>query len=316
VAINALPKVKVVVPDMLENPHDLVARAAEILAKAQLMDGILSEPPDRCLDIRVSPGSLDRALRIANALIEALETQGLALQVDILSPERHEPEPAQHDAEVWNLIVLPDRAATRVQCDGEWLELDLCEESDRVEDAKSDPARRRLGGDTWRTESPPTYHLEPNGRLRLSLTNVYHLKIRRSWGDGERQRLETCLPAFIAHLRVAAAAMRLWREKDERRRSRAEAEAELRRVEAEEKMREERLLALVAQWRTAADVRSYVEEAARVVDSSEAAEQRKVELRRELDWARLYADRIDPVNSLRSHLHVVVRADHEDGLSE
>ena len=67
----------VVVSPSLENPHRLVVLATRYLAKAHVNAGLVSVSRKSCLDIRVAPDSVDRALRIFDALVKAVEATGL-----------------------------------------------------------------------------------------------------------------------------------------------------------------------------------------------------------------------------------------------
>ena len=79
------------VPAVLENPHRLVQLSARYLQRAHPKDGVVSAPRQTCLDIRVAPASLDRALRICDALIKAMEAAGLVVEIAVV--ENTEPTP-------------------------------------------------------------------------------------------------------------------------------------------------------------------------------------------------------------------------------
>lgn len=57
----------------------------------------------------------------------------------------------------------------------------------------------------------------PNGRLAFSLSALEGLGVRSLWSDGKRQRLEDCLADFLAHLPLAAQAIKDGREAEKRR---------------------------------------------------------------------------------------------------
>ena len=120
----------IVVAETLENPHKLVALSARYLAKAHPEDGLVAAPRRSCLNIRVSPDSLDRALRICDALIRALETAGLKVEIALVEDEElvqpvyyQQQDPEPH----------PPARVTRVLCDEEWIEFCLTEKVSRVE---------------------------------------------------------------------------------------------------------------------------------------------------------------------------------------
>lgn len=131
---NAVPIVlaePIVVAETLEDPHRLVALSARYLGKAEPRNGVVCAPCRSCLDICVSPASLDRALRIADALLKGLTRAQLKVEVSPIEeeqPERHgyyglpEREPR------------PPRRVTRLRCDDEWISIALTERVRRTVD--------------------------------------------------------------------------------------------------------------------------------------------------------------------------------------
>ncbi|MCU0626942.1 MAG: hypothetical protein MUF21_10740, partial [Gemmatimonadaceae bacterium] len=73
-AFEARPENRLVVPDVLEQPHRLVAAAVAAMRTAKANPQQILEPRGaRCLDLAVSMGTVDRALRVYDVLIKALE---------------------------------------------------------------------------------------------------------------------------------------------------------------------------------------------------------------------------------------------------
>jgi len=289
----------IVVAETLENPHKLVALSARYLAKAHPEDGLVAAPRRSCLNIRVSPDSLDRALRICDALLKAMETAGL--QVEIALVEDEEPvQPIYYQRQ--DREPRPPARVTRVLCDEEWIDFCLTEKVSRVEGPPPTAADKQTY--TWPSR---VYAYEPTGELSLQLTNVEGLGVRSRWQDGKRQRLEDCLGAFIAHLSTVALAFKLKREDDERRAIEAR-EAALRRHEEEmrrldeaerqrqEELREKRLETEVALWRRAEDIRAYAKATLESLGDGDAITENGKSIRESMQWALDYADRIDPLN--------------------
>lgn len=76
------------VPSRLVDPHPLVRQTAAVLKPARPgLYGTIRARRDRCLDLRVGPRSRERALRIMDALIKALEHRASA------SPSRRRRSP-------------------------------------------------------------------------------------------------------------------------------------------------------------------------------------------------------------------------------
>jgi hypothetical protein len=78
----------IVVPTTLTKPHPLVRQTAEVLRPRQPSStGLLEPPRKQSLNIEVSPESLERALRIMDALIKALEAMGGSVSLNGKSTE-------------------------------------------------------------------------------------------------------------------------------------------------------------------------------------------------------------------------------------
>jgi hypothetical protein len=288
----------IAVPTVLENPHRLVALSARYLQKARPKDGVVSAPKYSCLDIRVSLESLDRALRICDALIRAMETAGLVVKV--VAVESTEPPPRHYHGSS-DETPRPPQRSTRVLCDDEWITFSLTEKVRRVLDPG--PAAPASGAQTW---EPRAYTYEPTGELAIHVTNADNLGIRTKWQDGKRQRLEQMLESFVENLSTVALAFKIKRDDDEQRAveareaERRRCEEELRRYEEaarqrEEKKKVEELEAEVARWKRAQDIRDYVEAAKRSLEAEGVAAEDAERTRDRLRWALKYADQIDPL---------------------
>lgn len=282
----------VVVADELVEPHKLVARTAKRLTRAKPSNGTVAGRPLGLLDVTVGPDSLDRAMRIYDALLKGMEAIGL--RVEITGPsEFKRDELARHLTEHLDQV-------TRTCCNDEWITLALWEEVRRSEDPKPEVKPRRTSwGDVYTPWQPTTYTHTPTGTLALQMTNVSGLGLRTMWRDGKHQRLEDCVAPFIAHLGVAAQALKADRTEKERKRQEAEAERK-RREEVLEQRRaaEERLDRLkreAAAWRDANQLRDYAKEALARLDEAESPGDDEQVRRFELTWLLSYADRLDPL---------------------
>jgi hypothetical protein len=77
----------IVVPTTLKEPHPLIRGTAEVLGPRQPNRIGLLEPQRHSLNIEVSPPSVERALRIMDALIKALEAMGGSISLNGRSTE-------------------------------------------------------------------------------------------------------------------------------------------------------------------------------------------------------------------------------------
>lgn len=272
--IERLPENRITVSDELTGPHPRIVQAQRSLRNAPRDErGVLQPRAKRCVAIHVTKESLDRALRIMDALVEALEARGRTLLIESTS-------------------------TTMTVVDDERLEFVL-EEIVRQVQHKMTPAEQleeRIKG--YRAYSVPRYDWLATGFLQLRITNLEASGVRRSWSDGKRQRLESCLNSFMSGLTLAARANR-----DERAR-RAERERrweEERQLEAERQHRryleQRRIRALdeqIERWRRAGQIREYARKVAEDEDATVRTDEVCTTREEWFRWAVEYADRIDP----------------------
>lgn len=296
----------IVVAKVLTDPHRLVERTKRHLEAAKPINQILQWTNKPCLDINVSAGSLDRALRMADAMVKGIEGAGLRVEERITRPKGKRPartsiwerqQPAESEVRV-----------TGVLCDDEWIEFSLTEKVKRITDPKPDPPPRKLGwgGQYYDEYVPTTYTYVPTGELTLAITNVERLQVRTVWKDGKRQRLEMVLSDFARHLSTVALALKLQREAAERRRIAAIEEERRRRARQQhewaEDQRRDELLKDLEKWRLARDIRAYVQDAVDAFSAVKDEVEMSLSLRWRLAWALRYATSQDPHIPLRQEL--------------
>jgi hypothetical protein len=270
---EALPEHHIAVSEMLTDPHPLVAATVHLLRKTK-PDGQhrLTPHGKRALALTVTMGTADRAMCIYDALIKALEERGYS--VDAVADEK--------------------TTTTTVLVGEERVSIALEERVDRIErkpDIRNAKTRLPVYG--------PQYDFVPTGRLTLRIAHEY-LHIRRSWADGAKQRVETCLNDFVVGIVAAAEALREQRMEREARQKEWK-EAEERRLQAEQRRQAEasRIRALdtsLAAWRKSVVVREYVR-AMRSAAQRAGMTGTDSPVAQWLDWAEGYADRIDPTRA-------------------
>ena len=267
------PALKLLVPDVLVQAHPLVRMSAPLLRRCKLGD----RPVDtnRCLDISVSSGTLDRALRIVDTILKALEARGF--EVDVTEPENPDPVP-RHSYER-----KPSRTGVRIL--GQFVQFRLEERNESFENPPVPPGSH---------EYRPRYGRRPTGRLALSLGRPYGPG--KTCADGKRQRIEDRLGDFVAELIMAAERQRLaaiaaeeQRQREEVRRR--EAEAAQRQHEAHQTLVKD-LEKRIALLRSAQDIGAFADlVAARVTPQSSPAGVPTVA--DWLAWARARAKRLE-----------------------
>lgn len=265
------PEWSIVVPEALTDPHPLIVRTEKSLHHVRPAEnGLVSPRAKRALRVTVAPASIDRAMRILDALVKALEEHGYAVETAIDEDRR---------------------PYTFAFVDGEQIDFCLTEKL-RREDQKEASDGRGDREYRWR----PRYRYHPTGVLSLRIVTGGGWGTRSTWSDTKRRPLEKRLGLFVASLRqVASAVARRRREQEEARRRREAFEkvrAEKLRLIREEEERLEQLNAWVDAWHSSQRIRAHVEavrEAATARDSLDA------ELERWIAWATAQADRLDPL---------------------
>jgi len=255
------------VPDILANPHPLTKKSHAALTRGKRDDRGLVQPRGNiCLDIHVSRACIDRACRIMDALIKALESRGYSVAVSDMEDPK-----------------------TIVSVNGESLEIGIDEKVTHKVHVRTpmDDARYRR---TY--QIAPRYDYSLTGNLSLRVRNAVHCG-RQQWADGQRHKVEEYLGAFIEGLKMAAHQKKMMREEYERRCRDWEEEAERRRQQEHlaylEKKRADKLIADVKTWYQASRIRRYVSEIAKINPVPPG-------LPEWIEWAKSYADKLDPLS--------------------
>jgi hypothetical protein len=138
---------QVVVPEELVDPNPLVERTAKSLHGAGANDyGIVRPRAKRCLDVRVGKESIDRASRIMDALIKALDDRDIELVFDD-----------------------EDRQTARMVVDGETLGFSLDEKAYRERYQPTRTEQKELEKNPYDRYRLPDDKFFPSGNLSLKL---------------------------------------------------------------------------------------------------------------------------------------------------
>jgi hypothetical protein len=97
-AAEELPEAHIEVPYALESLHPLVRLSESLIRRSVRPRSTIELGKHHCLDIRVGEQNVDRATRIADTLLRALEVKGFA--VDITAPETTNPRTTWERPEV------------------------------------------------------------------------------------------------------------------------------------------------------------------------------------------------------------------------
>lgn len=235
------PENQLLVPDELIEPLPLIEKTAKSLRGAGADDhGMVRPRAKHCLDIRVGKGSIDRAARIMDTLVKALD----ARDIELVHTEDKE----------WG---------TQLIVDGEVLGFRLEEKTGREKNIPTPAEQKRLDRDSWYRYRFPDYKYFPSGDLSLKLDTGYSSGLRGTWADGKQQRVEKCLNKFIAEAYKLAAhqkAARIERERQKREWAEQERRREILRQQIEqEQKRLDKFTEQARAWQEAQQWRAYVQ---------------------------------------------------------
>lgn len=264
------PEQKIEVLDRLGKTHRLLSghltewRSPKVDEYGAIWSGEI-----RQLNIRVSPKSLSRALRIMNTLFTALEARGL---------------------QVW--IQDGYKRSLGVRINGDSIEFGLEERFQRIER----PEDKNRRSDPWGYRR---YEYIPTGNLLLKITEWGADGLQKTWSDGKTAKLETCLNDFVVGLLKVAEAVKARRLKQEQE-ERIRREAERRRQEEVQKRQEElsRRQALeqeAVNWAKAQQLRAYLSTLKDMLNANNGEIQSGSQADQWLVWAHQHADRLDPL---------------------
>lgn len=263
---------KIEVPDRLTSPHHLLKVHLEEWRSAKVDDyGAIWSGDIRRLNIRVSPKSLARALRVMDTLFKALEARGHQVGVQ---------EGYQR--------------SLGVRIDGEPIEFGLEEKFQRLDH----PSQRNPRLEWWQRQR---YQYAPTGSLTLKIVAWGVDGLRKSWSDGKTAKLETCLNDFIVGLLKVAEVVKARRLKQEQE-EQLRCEAERRHQEEAQKRQEElaRRQALeqeATNWAKAQQLRAYLEALEDRLITKHGEIESGSQADRWLTWAHQHANRLDPLRN-------------------
>lgn len=263
---------KITVPETLKDPHTLIAaykakREKRAAKKTRDVSDDLDETDD-FLNIYVSDGSLERALRMMDAVLKALESRGYKIRVS---------------KDYWEKAtrVYPVDANVEVR-------ISLKERYSKVE--------REL---TPEEKKKPPYLIDnrfssiPNGKLVFTMD--VPLSGKKWWVDKKLEPLEEILNDIVGSIVLNLESLR---HEELRKREEERRKLEEQKCWAEEKRRREILDKEVASWNKSEQIRAYLKayEAKLLQKQGEITHGSEEDLW--LKWAYAYADAIDPLKQI------------------
>jgi uncharacterized protein YutD len=261
----------IVVLSNLDNPHHLVKAAKTILEHTKPYEnGLLFEHRRSCLDVKVSPLFLERALRIMDAVVKGFEVEGVAISF----------EPGFKDSSYATIK-------------GEKIFFSLVEDYRRVDHIPTKEEKTRPSWDMKR------YDYHPTGKMSLNISVNGAYGTRKIWSDSKTGRLEEKVGDFLNGAILIAHVLKMerqkWEEKQqklkEEQRQREENEKKL----AEEKARLQELELQAELWAKSEKIRRFALAVETAVACGNLPEEQKKGIVSWMAWARKQADQMDPI---------------------
>jgi len=251
-------------------PHPLIRHTAGLLRSRSRKDenGILLPREVGGLDVKVSEGTLERALHVMAQILAVLERQGIRIEIS-------------------------EQGSTSALVNSEQVTFGIEEPIRRVVTQKP---RVPNPTDQWDYDKVVTY--EPAGKLALIIRSGTwgQYEQRATWRDAKLRRIENHVADFVAGLMRTAVAKR--RQEEERKKREAEEQkgvqerVQLRKDIEEEEKKLEQFNTWVDLWEQAERLRRFI--SAYAAKTSSWSAERQPHYKAWIEWATKQADRLDP----------------------
>ena len=256
--------------DPTTRPPALTRHTASLLRSRSRKDehGILLARDPGGLEVKVTEGTLERALQAMTQVIAVLERQSHSVEVS-------------------------DQGRTVAVINGERVSFGI---EEPVRKVVAEKPRVANPTDRWDYDKVVTH--EPSGKLALIIhaSTWGEHEQRTKWSDGKVQRIEDQIAEFVAGLMRTAVAQRRQdeaRKRSEAERQRREREAiQLRHDIQEEEKKLEQLKKWADEWEHAQRLRRFIAAYAEKLPLWPAEKQQQYKAW--IEWATRQADRLDP----------------------
>jgi len=282
---EARPENKVEVTPVPEVFHPRVERTRKKLEKAKPSErGLLTVSGEGLFDLEVGSENAARVVAFLNALVSAAEDRGY----QVIKGNRGLVFFVDEEPQDFKIVEDVKRTKHRPT---------------EAERAAMDKWERRRARD-WNSvswESRPTipeWDYEPTGRLQVIINDslYQHDGLRRTFGDGKTQRIETLINSILEAFATWSAAIKAKRIEDERRKREWEEEErrreEQRRIDGLEGKRVEALLNIIERRQREQQIVELVSAVQSKLDAGKYEDPESVQ--EWIDWAKDYAERVDP----------------------
>lgn len=259
-----LPSNRINVPSKIKKYHSLVSELKDNFVDSWKFKGFKTGKRKN-LDVRVSGANINRALRIMDTLIKALESRSMKI-----------------------FIGFEDRSGTQVQFQGKCVQIYLYEKM-KVQRGEKD----RFGYSSL--------EYLPTGDLILQIGKT---GMGPSCKDGKKKRLEDCLNDFVIKIYRDVFERKAWELDWERRRKEEEEkirqDEEIKRKQELERQKIQTLERDAINWQKSQIIRSYVEASKQAYVARNGEIKPGSEFEQWVNWAIQEAGRLNPLRDCPS----------------
>lgn len=265
----------ILVPDHLNRPHRLVTQARDALRpRVPGIEGVFATRGNP-LPIKVSAKQIPRALRLLDALFKASEQRGFAV-TKVGEGRDTRTQITVHGEDISIGLEEPNRRSTHV--------LTAREEAERQK------------GRGW---GIPQYDYTPSGVFIFTI-DEYTEGVRHRWSDRAKRPLESCLNEIIVALvRISVTILRPRRIEAAREHQRQLEEDRRRQIY---RAKIDALNKALPDWQKSRDLRAFIAAVEGAADRRFCKASSNDEIGTWLDWARRFADDVDPLDAFVDRL--------------
>ena len=255
--------------------HPVALRIDKSILRSKKDERGLLQPSSGCIvPLHVTEGTLQRGVRILDALFHGLEQR------------RHTIE--------W---IKPFDKPLAVIVENERIYLSVIEIVKRT-DHKPTAAEANKKPYSW---YGPRWDYSATGDLKLEAVSS-EFGIRQSWSDGKRQRLESLVGEMVIRCERAAPIVKIKRAESEERHRKWEEERKRSEQAAARQAEYERKSKIVKRlcenWRESKVIAEFAKEMQTRVSASDISEKLRKELDEVIDWTLRHADYVNPLTDL------------------
>jgi len=259
-----LPKNRIKVHSTLDKPHRLIVSLRDKLRDSYNYSGMVTGSRND-LDVRIGKGSINRALRLMDALLKALESRNM--QVIIKSQDQYE---------------------TQVRCLGKTVRINLYEKT-KIK-LKEEDKYGYVGRD-----------FIPTGEFVLQLERYcYGPKCR----DGQRKKLEDCLNDFVIKIYREVFKQKAWEiEREDNQKRELERYRQAEEEKKKEELERQKIQSLekdASNWQKSKIIKSYIEELKKLYIEKNDEIKPESEFGQWVSWANKHIESLNPLGKYQS----------------